>query len=138
MRARARYALGPTGEWTEGIGDLWRDATAATTPSARYVALCRRLGAGAERPERYPGLAGVGARRAGAGRDARALGARRRRVRAARAPRSATRRARVVRGDGLAALADARRERRGARRRVVALVDPPFTQKADWIAIPDA
>src|SRR5581483_1049583 len=52
-----RYALGPTGEWTEGIGRLW-DAARATTWNdtvARYVALCRRLGAGGERPHRYPG-----------------------------------------------------------------------------------
>src|SRR5689334_6150867 len=39
------YALGPTGEWTEGIGRLWRrdgDADAV----GRYLGLVHRLGAG--------------------------------------------------------------------------------------------
>src|SRR5690242_899550 len=52
-----RYALGPTGEWTEGIGRLWATPAAATDdPVGRYVALCRRIGGGgAARPEVYPG-----------------------------------------------------------------------------------
>jgi 23S rRNA (adenine2030-N6)-methyltransferase len=39
------YALGPTGEWTEGIGRLWtRDADGATRDDAlgRYVDVVRR------------------------------------------------------------------------------------------------
>ena len=44
----------------------------------------------------------------------------------------------VANGDGLAALAE---EIAGAEERsdtVVALVDPPWTRKADWIEVPDA
>src|SRR5580765_782598 len=49
-----RYPLGPTGEWTEGIGRLWH-ADVRDGAVGRYVDLARRLGAGAERPTAYPG-----------------------------------------------------------------------------------
>ena len=50
------YALGPTGEWTEGVGRVWSTLDHdANETVARYVALCRAHGAGAARPERYPG-----------------------------------------------------------------------------------
>src|SRR5262249_15288005 len=41
-------------------------------------------------------------------------------------------------GDGLAALPAAVRDAESRGDAVVALVDPPFTQKPDWIAVPDA
>jgi 23S rRNA (adenine2030-N6)-methyltransferase len=132
-----RYTLGPTGEWTEGIGRLWRTPD-ADDAVARYVALCRRLGAGTERPLRYPGSPLLA--RAALGpradltlweRDAatcEALG------RALGDDPSAT----PVCGDGLAALPEAVAAAERRAEAVVVLVDPPYAQKADWIAVPDA
>ena len=133
------YALGPTGEWTEGIGRLWRsDAVAGGEDAvARYLALVHRVGAGAERPVRYPGSPVLG--RGVLGADA-ALTLWEHDEAAAAALRAAVGdpNARVVCGDGLAALADALVGAEARGDRAVALVDPPFTHKPDWIAIPDA
>ncbi len=131
------YALAPTGEWTEGIGRLWsQERVPAAEPIRRYVDLCRGLGSGDERPEHYPGSPMLAAATLGDGaelvlfeRDPDAS----EHLRAAMGVRPA----RIECADGLAALADEIRvaERRGP---VVALVDPPFSQKPDWIAVPDA
>jgi 23S rRNA (adenine2030-N6)-methyltransferase len=131
-----RYPLGATGEWTDGIGRLW----ATTHPNesvARYAALCRRLGAGDARPVRYAGSPLLA--RAVLGdvaelelweHDPSACDRLRPHVSAAPTTH-------LTCGDGLAALADAVRtaERRAA---TVVLIDPPYTQKSDWIAVPDA
>ena len=132
-----RYPLGATGEWTEGIGRLWTGLH-ANESLARYVTLCRRLGAGDARPVRYPGSPLLA--RAVLGdvaelelweRDPSACAQLRTQV-------SGDARTRLTCADGLAGLADAARaaERRAAV--VVALIDPPYTQKSDWIAVPDA
>jgi 23S rRNA (adenine2030-N6)-methyltransferase len=149
------YALGPTGEWTEGIGRLWlsdglaatvRDDAVADRPAAtagddavaRYVGFCRELGGGPVRPERYPGspvlaraILPTDATLALWERDANA-GAR---LEAALAGRTGVQ---VTCGDGLAALPAAVAEAEADGAAVVALVDPPFTHKPDWIAVPDA
>jgi len=134
-----RYTLGPTGEWTEGIGRLWRADTHDDGTVARYVTLCRRLGAGTpEHPARYPGspvlaraVLGPAATLALWERDEAACAA----LRQTLADDAI---ADVVCGDGLATLGDAiaAAERRDGA--VVVLVDPPYTQKADWTAVPDA
>jgi 23S rRNA (adenine2030-N6)-methyltransferase len=131
------YALGPTGEWTEGIGRLWSggrdDGDSAV---GRYLALCRSLGLGTVRPERYPGspalaraVLGKAATLALWERDAGAC----ERL-AASLPGATTR---VTCGDGLAALPEAVRDAEARGDTVIALIDPPFTQKADWTVIPD-
>lgn len=125
------YALGATGEWTEGIGRLWSADDLGAGAVARYVTLCRRLGSGTACPERYPGsprfaraVLGPDATLTLCERDPDALA------------RLATHlggdaNARLVDGDGLAVLASL-----GAA--TVVLIDPPWTHKADWTAIPDA
>ena len=134
-----RYALAPTGEWTEGIGRLWNDAPETSGDAvARYLALCRRLGTGDARPEQYPGsprfaraLLGADARLALWERDPAAAA----QLGAALGTETSTP---VHVDDGMAALA---REVAAAERTsdaVIALIDPPWTQKADWTAIPDA
>ncbi len=131
-----RYALGATGEWTEGVGRLWT-TTQENAPVARWLALCRRLGAGDARPVRYPGspafaraVLGDGAELALWERDSDAYARLRAQV-------GEDARTRVTCADGLAALAEAARaaERRAI---VVVLIDPPYGQKADWIDVPDA
>ncbi|MEO6028841.1 MAG: 23S rRNA (adenine(2030)-N(6))-methyltransferase RlmJ [Candidatus Binatia bacterium] len=135
------YALGPTGEWTEGIGRLWVDgvglADAGTDALAHYTALCRSLGSGAARPERYPGspllartVLGPEADLTLFERDAEAC----ERLRAVLGETATTQ---LICADGLAALPEVLRaaEARGAA--VVTLVDPPFTQKPDWTVIPE-
>lgn len=125
-----RYALGPTGEWTEGIGRLWGAGDLEDGAVARYVALCRRLATGDVRPESYPGspllahaVLGDGAELALWERDAAAC--------ARLATHLGAAAARVAEGDGLGALASETAA-------TVVLVDPPWSQKADWIAVPDA
>ncbi|MDX2166762.1 MAG: 23S rRNA (adenine(2030)-N(6))-methyltransferase RlmJ, partial [Deltaproteobacteria bacterium] len=132
------YPLGATGEWSEGIGRLWRQGPAADGAAARYLALCRRLGAGAERPTRYPGSPAFAAALLGDGaeirlweRDAAVCGALRRAL-------GGDRRVHLAHGDGLAGLADAVRDAERRCEAVVVLIDPPWLQKADWIAVPDA
>ncbi len=126
-----RYALGPTGEWSEGIGRLWTTTGPGDGAVERYVALCRALGAGVARPDRYPGspllaraVLGDEAELVLWERDAAAF----ERLAGALPPGPATR---LHRGDGLAALA-------AVTEATVVLVDPPWTQKADWLAVPDA
>jgi 23S rRNA (adenine2030-N6)-methyltransferase len=133
------YALGPTGEWTEGIGRLWADsAVDGDGALARYVARCRALAGGGARPERYPGsprlaraVLGPEADLVLTERDPAACA----RLRAALGASPATR---IACADGLAVLPDAVRDAEARGDAVVALVDPPFTQKPDWLVIPDA
>ncbi len=124
------YTLTTTGEWTEGIGRVRSDDALAAGDDAvgRYVALCRALGPA----HTYPGSPRIARAVLGDGatlrlweRDAAAVERLRARVDGAE----------ITCGDGLAALPAAVAAARGA---VVALVDPPYTQKADWIAVPDA
>ena len=131
-----RYALGPTGEWTEGIGRLWSAPDDAGTVS-RYVALCRRLGTGDGGPASYPGSPALA--RALLGPDAELVLWERDEAAFARLAAQAgdDPRIRIQRGDGLAALPD---EVRGAETRasaVAVLVDPPWVRKTDWLDIPD-
>ena len=102
------------------------------------MTLCRRLGAGAGRPERYPGSPAFA--RAVLGpqaplvlheRDAPAFA----RLRELFGDDARTR---LVHGDGLAALAETIRRAESEADAVVALIDPPWTQKADWIVVPEA
>ena len=133
-----RYSLGPTGEWTEGIGQLWSDPDVAAGDDAvaRYVTRCRTLATGAERPQSYPGspvlaraVLGTGARSSLWELDADA---------AARLERQCSDgTAHVTCGDGLAALGDAVVAAETGPGAVVTLIDPPWSRKSDWTAIPD-
>ena len=132
------YALGPTGEWAEGIGRIWTGQGDGNQLVARYLSLCRSLGAGGDRPERYPGSpafarAVLGPRAGLALWDADQSA--RERLAAYVGSGETTR---VTCGDGLQALADEVRRAEVSGDAAVALVDPPFVQKADWIAVPDA
>lgn len=132
-----RYVLGATGEWREGIGRLW-DAPPTDGALARYVALCRRLGAGTDRPTRYPGSPSIAREVLGPAaalhlweRDAATCDALRRIV-------GDDARVEITCDDGLAGLdaAVVAAERSGDT--VVVLVDPPWAQKPDWLTVPDA
>jgi 23S rRNA (adenine2030-N6)-methyltransferase len=131
------YPLGATGEWTEGVGRLWpprggRDA------AGRWLALLATLAGRDARPRRYPGSPALAA--ALLRPDARLLLWERDPATHARLVEATAGDRRVVAtcGDGLAALADAAAaaERDGGE--AVALVDPPWTSKTEWTAVPDA
>ncbi len=134
------YPLGPTGEWTEGIGRLWERADGEEDGLvAHYLRLCRDLGSGAARPERYPGspalaraVLGPEATLALWERDEAAC------TRLASALGGDDPRTVVTCGDGLAALPPALATAARDADQAIALIDPPFTQKPDWIAVPDA
>jgi len=134
------YPLAPTGEWTEGVGRLWDrpERGEAGGPLGRYIGLCRRLGGGGARPAVYPGSPALASATLAAEaelflweRDAAAHA--RLAARLGGDPR-----VRVERGDGLAALSGAVARAESERAAVVVLVDPPYGEKADWIAVPDA
>ena len=131
------YGLGPTGEWAEGLGRLWTGQGEGNDLVARYLSLCRKLGAGGDRPTRYPGSPAF-ARAVLGPRATLALWDTDERA-AARlsAYVGAGETTRVTCGDGLRALDDEVRTAEAVGDPVVALVDPPFVQKADWIAVPD-
>jgi 23S rRNA (adenine2030-N6)-methyltransferase len=132
-----RYALGPTGEWTEGVGRVWSGAS-ADDAIGRYVTFCRALGAGEARPESYPGsplLAHAVLRGSGKLRLWEQDQETAEQLRAAFAGDGDVA---VTVEDGLPALLPAVRDAEASGRHVVALVDPPFTQKPDWITVPDA
>jgi 23S rRNA (adenine2030-N6)-methyltransferase len=132
-----RYDLAPTGEWREGIGRLWSSAADGASPAlAHYLALCRQLEAGADRPHAYPGSPAFAAAVLGPDaclevweRDGDAFGRLARRV-------ASDPRIRATRGDGLAALEGALRAAEKRADAVVALVDPPWSEKADWLHVP--
>lgn len=132
------YALGATGEWTEGIGRLWHHHVSADNAVSRYVALCRRLGVGNERPERYPGSPAFARAVLGSAAELEMWERDDAACAALRGALGDDARARVSCGDGLAGLREAivAAERRADA--VVVLVDPPYAQKSDWIAIPDS
>jgi 23S rRNA (adenine2030-N6)-methyltransferase len=131
-----RYALGPTGEWTEGIGRLWT-APQANDAVARYVALCRRLGAGDARPVRYPGSPLLARAVLGDAATLELWERDRPTCERLRPLVAADARTRLTCADGLAGLAVAAQaaERSAA---TAVLVDPPYTQKSDWVSVPDA
>ncbi len=133
------YALGTTGEWTEGVGRLWSRVDSDPSDAvARYVALCRRLAAGdAERPTRYPGsplfartVLGPEAALRLWERDADACAKLTSRL-------GDDAHVRITRGDGLAALEQAVRDAEAESDAIVVLVDPPWSQKPDWTLVPD-
>jgi 23S rRNA (adenine2030-N6)-methyltransferase len=126
-----QYHLGPTGEWSEGVGRLWTVENLGENAVERYVALVGSLGAGSARPERYPGspllaraVLGADATMTLWERDAHAF-------ERLETHLTADEKTRLVRGDGLAAL-------ESLAQATVVLVDPPWTQKADWTVVPEA
>jgi len=132
-----RYPLGATGEWTEGIGRLWSEP-ALDGAAGRYVACCRALAGSSERPRTYPGSPAIA--RAVLGPDAELALWERDPDAFARLRHSVggDAHARVEDGDGLATLPEAVATAERDADTVLVLVDPPYTQKADWLAVPDA
>ena len=130
------YRLGSTGEWSAGIA---RVAVAAdpASPAARHVDLCRRLGF-AGPSTWYPGSPAL-ARAVLGEHDQMILWERDPAAHAQLARRFAEAPGVLVHaGDGVAALAQETRSAESRPGAVVALVDPPWTAKEDWIRIPDA
>jgi 23S rRNA (adenine2030-N6)-methyltransferase len=134
------YELGPTGEWTEGVGRLWTTSEFAARDDAagRYVPLCRRLGSGTDRPTRYPGSPQLA--RAVLGPAAPLIlresdaAAYERLV----AAMGADPHVEIAREDGLATLPEVVRATERRAGAVVVLIDPPYSRKADWTQVPDA
>src|SRR5262245_59771097 len=130
-----RYPLAPTGEWTEGIGRLSAAAEGVPEAVARYLALCNP-GRGTDRPAWYPGSPVIALAVLG-GNSVLRLWERDQRARTQLSAQVASDpRVEVIHGDGLAHLDRAVRE--VAASAVVALIDPPWTDKSDWHRVPQA
>jgi 23S rRNA (adenine2030-N6)-methyltransferase len=131
-----RYPLEATGEWSEGIGRLGGDRGDAPEAVARCLAVCDRLRG--RRPASYPGspafaaaVLGPAARLTLWERDAQACVGLRGVV--ADDPRVT-----VIHDDGLEGLDDRVRVAEASADAVVVLIDPPWTDKADWHRLPGA
>jgi 23S rRNA (adenine2030-N6)-methyltransferase len=137
-----RYTLGPTGEWTEGIGKLDR---AGTAPGERgvlgtYGDVLARVGAGSRVPNRggeYPGSPVVALavlrpvdKAVLVEKQSEAVGALRRSVRH-------DARAEVAQGDGLAVLRERVADITG-RSALVVHLDPAYGDPEEWRTAADA
>lgn len=127
-----RYALGPTGEWTEGIGRLRAAPPAATPAVTRFLELVGRLGG----PRSYPGSPAL-ALALMRPEDRLTLHELRPEAAVALQRTVDDERVTVVAGDGLAGLAPALAAV-PPDAQVLVLVDPPWSTKPEWIAVPDA
>lgn len=127
-----RYVLGPTGEWTAGVGrfDGGLPADAPAAVRAWHAAAARRT---PNRGGTYPGSPrfALGALRP---QDRLVLVELIDDVRAELAAHLDDPRVEVRGGDGLAALAALH----ATPGRLLAFVDPPFTRKAEWDEVADA
>jgi 23S rRNA (adenine2030-N6)-methyltransferase len=133
------YALGPTGEWTEGLGKLLGWARAELPAAAlRYlegVSQAQSVAGAAERV--YPGSPLLALARLARG-DRALLWELQDQTRAAlSAVMAGDQRVTVEGGDGLAALVGALR-RLPARGEVFVLIDPPYVAKSEWQEVPAA
>jgi len=126
------YGLGPTGEWTEGIGKLWSKPPADPTLAVvRYLDLAPAARAASRR---YPGSPEIILKQLDA-EDRAELWEIEPTIAAALRTLAHPPRAEVHLGDGLASLvptlgglaSDAE---------VVVHIDPPYGQKSDWLTIP--
>jgi 23S rRNA (adenine2030-N6)-methyltransferase len=132
-----RYRLGATGEWSEGIGRLWSGDPPPDGALADYLALCRRLGRGSERPEEYPGSPAFARAVLGPAAGLRLWERDETAATRLAAHLASDPQARLTRGDGLSSLRDELAAGAEADA-VVALIDPSWGEKADWTAIPGA
>ncbi len=128
------YLLGPTGEWTEGVGKLWASPPTAAPAVTRYL---ERVSAPAGDRRVYPGspLLTLGLLRPSDRVTLYEL-----EPDTAELLRQSVRgdaRATVREGDGLAALAALLADEPEGRE-VLVVVDPPWTMKEDWTRVPEA
>jgi 23S rRNA (adenine2030-N6)-methyltransferase len=133
------YPLGSAGEWGAGIQRLWPLAGTSTSTGLleRYASLVAGFSpSGATRPERYPGSPLI-ARALLRPQDRMVLhDLNPRSVGALQAALGNEPRAEVRQADGFEALPAAVAAAKG--QRVIALVDPPYSQKAEWTATAQA
>ncbi|MFM2153108.1 MAG: hypothetical protein RL199_1543 [Pseudomonadota bacterium] len=124
------YPLRTTGEWMEGVLQLWKRPAPAAGPLSSWLRLARAFDEGRGRPERYPGSPWVASRLLGT--DASLTLFEKDPPTAASLSRhfSGDRRVSVHEGDGLAGLAAALAAAQS--RPTVVLIDPPYVQKAEW------
>jgi 23S rRNA (adenine2030-N6)-methyltransferase len=131
------YELGPTGEWTEGVGQLLAERRPAFPAAVEsYLAALRDLGF-SPHSRTYPGSPMLGLALLGQ-RDRAVLVELQESARAALATTLANdRRATIEAGDGLAALLPClAAQHRGAE--TLVLIDPPYVAKPEWTLVPDA
>lgn len=135
------YTLGGTGEWSEGIGRLLKASGGSELPSALadYLATYRSLvSTGEGLPKRYPGSPVIARSVLGASAEYRLWEQSPEAFRLLRSHVASDAKTLATCGDGLASLAETLREARARSSNVVALIDPPWSQKPDWIAVPRA
>ena len=124
------YPLRTTGEWMEGVLQLWKRPAPPAGPLASWLGWTRLFDEGRGRPERYPGSPWLASRLLGPDaslnlfeKDAATALSLSRHL-------SSDARVSVSVGDGLAGLPGALEASRG--RATVVLVDPPYVQKSEW------
>lgn len=130
------YTLRTTGEWAEGVFQIWREAPPAGPGVHAWLDVVRSLGTRADRPERYPGSPLLATRLAAAGSTFDLFETHPAAAAALRRNLGAIPGVTIHERDGFAGLAAAIDRLQG--RRLVALVDPPYVTREDWTATVDA
>ena len=129
-----RYALGPTGEWTEGIGKLWASPPAAPAGVTRFLGLAPTSEGG---KRLYPGSPQLTLALLGQGDRASYYELERDTCDELVTALAGDPRAEVHQGDGLAALPQLLRDA-PADQELLVVIDPPYSLKEDWTTIPQA
>jgi len=129
-----RYALGPTGEWTEGVGKLWSAPPAGPEAVTRLL----RLAPPPSGPRRvYPGSPQMTLAQLAREDRASFWELERDTCDELVTVLAGDPRAEVHEGDGLAALPAVLREA-PADEELLVVIDPPYTLKEDWTTVPEA
>ena len=133
------YALGGTGEWSEGIGRLRTEAAPDDTAVGAYLAMVRSLVPDtAEGLRQYPGSPAFAAATLGPSARLDCWERDDHTVRLLTVALRGDTRVHVYHGDGLAGLPAALDARTDRPDETVVLIDPPYSTKAEWLAVPDA
>jgi 23S rRNA (adenine2030-N6)-methyltransferase len=131
------YHLGPTGEWTEGVGKLASEGQGLPRAVARYLEVLRGRGfCDAPAGRVYPGSPVIALSLLGERDRALLFELQRPTCDALREHVGVDRRAVVEEGDGLAALRRCLADGEPVERFV--MIDPPYVAKSEWTVVPDA
>lgn len=127
------YTLRTTGEWAEGVLQLWRAPVPGGPGLESWLRVVRTFGNKPDRPDRYPGSPLLAARLLPDDARLELFETQPEAQVGLRGHLGDDRRAHIHPSDGFAGLTASLEKARG--RRVVALIDPPYIAREDWTTV---